>query len=539
MAALVKAANALLGLATTARNVSATNRTLDARELEARQFQFERYNETHVSLINATPYRWHKTYNHSYQLMEWEKGWPEYIEPGKATTVSVKTTKHLVSDTAGEATYRIEGTSKPMSLQVQYLSGRQHTVAVQFLEDLETIYSKKNATYNLGFLPRAGGSGFILAGNEGEFISNDGPPTWMQAQLSEIGHLPLREIVMPRSHHAGQWKSQEYFGWGSASNTQTQTLTLYEQLGRGGVRVLDVRPGLKRGRFYEHHGSMVGNAFHGMLGATLKEMVDMQNKFMADHPGEMYIWDIHETDTRDGDRKFKPLDDKGRHKLYDELRRLNHRANLPNVTDISRRPLNRFISGAGGEQGKSCVLVRVPTSWATMKHFPGSKEGFLTGANLPLNSRWSDTNAFQKLVKDQVSGLLRARPSRSSELYNMDWVITQQGLGAAIPHISIIGLAGVAWRTLYQQFWDALSDQSYPNWITMDAIHDNSLKAMAMAMNKCLGARKCGALGGKIVGMRKTTLESTPEGTYNNTETEAQSRWVGKGKTPNRNGFQV
>ncbi|EFZ01621.1 phosphoinositide-specific phospholipase C-like phosphodiesterases superfamily [Metarhizium robertsii] len=530
MAAIVKAANAMLGLAATARDMSATKRTLDARDLEARQvlFQLERYNETHIGLINATPYRWLKTYNHSYQLWQWEKEWPEYIEPGKATSVSVKTSKHLMTDTAGEATYRIEGTSKPMSLQVQYLAGRQHTVAVQLLENLETIYSKRNTTYNLGFLPRSGGSGFILAGVEGDFISNDGPSTWMQAQLHEIGHLPLREIVMPRSHHAGQWKSQEDFGWGSAFNTQTQTLTLYEQLDRGGIRVLDVRPGLKRGKFYEHHGSLVANIFHGVLGASLEEMVDMQNKFMADHPGEMYIWDIHDTDTRDGDRKFKPLDDEGRQKLYDKLRRLNHRADVSNVTDISRRPLNWFINSNASRQGKSCLLVRVPTSWATMEHFPGRQEGFVTGDNLPLNSRWSNTNAYQTLVKDQVAGLIEARRSRSSELYNMDWLITQSGQGVVIPSISIITLAGVAWRTLYYQFWDALTDHMYPNWITMDAIHDNSLKAMAMTINKCLGVRKCGALGGKIIGMRKTTLESAPDGTYKKPDPEAQSRHKGK-----------
>ncbi|KIE02345.1 LysM domain-containing protein, partial [Metarhizium majus ARSEF 297] len=530
MAAIVKAANALLGLAATARDMSATNRTLDARDLEARQvvFQLERYNETHIGLINATPYRWLKTYNHSYQLMEWEKGWPEYIEPGKATSVSVKTNKHLMTDTAGEATYRIEGTSKPMSFQVQYLAGRQHTVAVQLLENLETIYSRRNTTYNLGFLPRSGGSGFILAGAEGDFISNDGPSTWMQAQLREIGHLPLREVVMPRSHHAGQWKSQDHFGWGSAFNTQTQMFTLYEQLDMGGIRVLDVRPGLRRGKFYEHHGSVVANIFHGVLGATLKEMVDMQNKFMADHPGEMYIWDIHDTETRDGDRKFKPLDDTGRQKLYDELRRLNHRANVSNITDISRRPLNSFINSSVRRQGKSCLLVRVPTSWATMEHFPGRKEGFVTGDNLPLNSHWSNTNMYQTLVKDQVAGLIKARPSRSSELYNMDWLITQSGQGVVIPRISIITLAGVAWRTLYYQFWDALTDRSYPNWITMDAIHDNSLKAMAMTINKCLGVRRCGALGGKIIGMRKTTLESSPDGTYKESDPEAQSRHKGE-----------
>ncbi|KHN99417.1 LysM domain-containing protein [Metarhizium album ARSEF 1941] len=479
---------------------------MDRRDLDSN------YNEnTHVSLVNATPYRWRKSYNSSYQLTGWDAGWPEYIEPGSASTVYVRTCfRCFPQDTMGEATYRIEGTGSPMSLQVAYRSGKNHRAYVQFLEDLETPYSDKSAQHNLGFSQGRGGVGFVLAGTEGDFISNgDRPVAWMQAQLAEIGHLPLREIAMPRSHHSGQWKSQKPIGVATPRNTQTQSLPLYDQL-KGGVRVLDLRPLLRKGDFYNHHGSRLGPNFHGMLGASVKDMVAMHNKFMADHPGELYIWDIHEGDARDGDNKYRPLDDRGRLRLYNELRQLSNRVRVPEDVDLSIRPLNQFISRRRGARGRSSVLVRLPTSWAAKPHFPGSKEGFVSGANFPLKTRWSNTNKAEELVKDQLFGLAEARPSRSSGMYDVQWILTQKGAQVAFPvqYNSIIELSGAAWRTLSQEFWEALTDESYPNWVTMDDIHGTSLKAMAMAINKCFAARRCGHLGGRVTGITNTTLVS-------------------------------
>jgi hypothetical protein len=395
-----------------------------------------------------------------------------------------------------------------MSLQVQYRSGAKHNVFVQFLDNLETLNNAKNTSHFLGFLRTPGGVGFLLAGTEGDFISNDGPPGWMQSQLHEIGNLTLRDISLPRSHHSGQWKNWEVHGLAQPRNTQTQRLPLYDQLSNGGIRVIDLRPCIRSRRIFEHHGSFLGNNFHGMVAASLQDMMHMQNQFMDDHPGELFIWDIHRGDARDGDHGWHKLDAKGRALLFDELSRLKHRHELPEKTDITKLPLRELISQSGRDRGESRVIIRVPAAWAGDEAFPGAKHGFISTNYMPLNERWSDTNKIDTLVSDQLKHLGRKRPSPAAEMYHMQWILSQQGIQAALPprYESIITLAAAAWKTLYGPLWDALTDQTYPNWIGMDNIHGNQHKALAMAINKCLAAKRCGALGGKVGGVANGTM---------------------------------
>lgn len=501
---LRKIVTALLSLVSVSSHTSNNAETF----ISARGKGPEDDHNTFISLINATPYRWHKTYNNSHQV-NWNKKWPEYIESGQSVTVYAKNVAGLRrQDAAAETTYSLEGTSKPASLQVQYRAGTRHEVYVQFLENLYTMNNAKYTEHSVGFHRDPGGVGFILAGTENDFISNDGPLDWMQQQLPEIGHLPLREICLPRSHNAGQWKNTEAIGVGHSRNTQCHKLELYHQLGNGGVRVLDVRAVMKHGKFHQAHGSFIGSTYNGMFGASLGEMVDQANQFMKDYPGELYIWDIHHFAARNGDDHYKPLDDDARKKLYDELKRINWRPHYKEDADLSRLPLSDLIDEKLAKSGRSVSLIRVPTEWASKKHFPGSHSGFFTGVNLPLKTRWSDTNKLQKLIDDQVKGLREARSSRKSEMYNMDWILTQQNIQVAFPMQleSIVEMSRQAWKALYSDLWGALTDISYPNLITMDNIHGNEQKAIVMAINKCLGARRCGKLGGMVTGAVNETI---------------------------------
>ncbi|KAG6120631.1 hypothetical protein E4U14_003368, partial [Claviceps sp. LM454 group G7] len=141
--------------------------------------------DTHISLINATPYRWHMISNSSYRLHEWDLYWPLYISPGESVTVRVKNIpyRQLPSrDAVGEVTYEIEGTRQPASFQVQYRSGMNHRVYVQFRDQLKTLNTAVNSEHYLGldnFIGTLGillgGVGFVLAGKEGDFLSQDGP----------------------------------------------------------------------------------------------------------------------------------------------------------------------------------------------------------------------------------------------------------------------------------------------------------------------------------------------------------------------------
>ncbi|KJZ79564.1 hypothetical protein HIM_01033 [Hirsutella minnesotensis 3608] len=324
--------------------------------------------DTFVGLINATPYRWVRTYDHAYQVESWS--WPDCIDPGQSVMVLARRRggfKH--ADSAAEVRYAIEGTSKPMSFQVEYREGRWHHVWVRFMDGLETLNNGPGSEQRLGFLRRPGGVGFMLAGAEGGFLSNNG-----------------------------------------------------HQLTDGGVRVLDVRATKWRWHFRESHASHVGVlGWQGMFGAGIQEMVDVVNRFNDEHPGELVVVDVHR-EARNADWHWRELDDIETGELYAVLRSLRNR----------------------------------------------------------------------------LAGLREHRHTPDAPAYHSQWLLTQRGGQVFWPAESIPVLNYPAWRTLYHEFWDALTDQTYPNWISMDKSHHSQLKAMAMAINRCLAARRCGDLGGKV-----------------------------------------
>lgn len=449
---------------------------------------------TWISLINATPYRWHKGHAHSYQLSGWEIKWPEYIESGESVSVEAKRLESFRHwDSAAEVIYHLENTTEPMSFQVQYRSGRIHNIWVQYMEELHTVNNEKHSEHRLGFHRSPGGVGFVLAGDEKRFYSNDPPIGWMQSQLDAIGNLSLREIMLPRSHHAGMWKNKKTVGVGIPFNTQTHRTSLYNQIAHGGVRVLDFRPAKDGEKFHESHGSKIAGAWNGMLGASLDEMIDHINKFNDKYPGELIVWDIHPTDAWNTNRAFRHLNGVEKAQLYEKLKTLKYRVAVPETEDVSEWPINKFIGNK-----TSAVLIRVDESWIVEDGFPGGKEGFISGHNFPLRHHWSNTNKGTVLLKDQVENLVANRNQRSNEVYVSDWLLTQKGIGVVIPLDSIMKLAQAAWRMMYHELWDALTENMYPNWLALDDIHGNQPKSFVMAVNYCLAARQCGTLGGKV-----------------------------------------
>ncbi|PFH55353.1 hypothetical protein XA68_18512 [Ophiocordyceps unilateralis] len=454
-----------------------------------------------ISLINATPYRWQRVYTHQYEADGWEEsidsggGWPEYIESGQAAQVLVRPVVWSEEDAAAEVRYQLQDTSKPMGLQVEW---RAHYTYVLFKDELETMNNGKLTEHALGWSEGTGGVGFMLAGTEGEFVSNDGPLNWMQSMLPYIGNLTLRQLALPRSHNAGMWKVVRPIGLGSAFNTVTQRDNLYHQLGDGGIRVLDIRAARWHDHFrHAHYTNVKVLGFQGAFGAGIEEMIDIINRFNRDVPGELIIFDLH-PDVRNADTpmwdQLLPFE---MDYLYQLLRKLEHRIVIPDDEDVSYWPLSRFIGN-----GQSAVLIRVSSSWLSRARdgegvFPGGAEGFITEKSLQCYDHWSNTDVLDYLMKDQLAELAKRRPDRDSPLFGTSWLLTQKAADI-LDLNSIISMAAAPWRTLYKEFWDALTDQTYPNWISIDDSHRSSLKAMAMAINFCLAAGRCGSLGGKV-----------------------------------------
>ncbi|CAG9999654.1 unnamed protein product [Clonostachys byssicola] len=447
-----------------------------------------------INMINATPYRWRKGYSHSYRVSAWEDRWPEYIEPGESIAVLARTTSVSIfrnaDDSAGEVAYHLEGTDKPMSFMLEYRSGTLHLPWIRLLEDLEVMNHHKGAEFNLGARVSPYGVGFILAGTEGDFVTNDGPAAWMQAMVDDIGHKPLREIVLGRSHHAGMYKVQGGFP-GMEWNTVTQMATLYDQLRNGGARVLDARVvRAAGGRFRAGHGTLALDSWWGTWGVAFDELIEQTNQFNEDYPGELIIWDLHPTEAFESDGY---LSGERRAEFLESLKALNHRVRLPEGVDITKMPLNKFINS---RDKQPAVIIRVDERWledVDPADWPGPSEGFVTNRQFPMTSTWSEKMNIEDVVEHQLQSLDEVEVSRTSEVYDMQWLQTLVGFFSVWPFgASLISIADQAWDAAFRDLFNALTPERYPNWLTFDNIRNSEMKTLVMAMNQCFVLDKCG-----------------------------------------------
>ncbi|RFU72806.1 hypothetical protein TARUN_9452 [Trichoderma arundinaceum] len=455
------------------------------------------FDDTWMVLVNASPYIWKRGYIHQYQMPDWLDDCPEQILPGETASVWIQPTKGAFNwgDSAADVEYHLVGTSAPMSFMAKFSNRYPGSLRVEFRDELSSLNNAKGSTHDLGVNKFPGGSAFILSGKEGEFITNDPPIGWMQAILPELTDTPLRKMLLPRSHHAGMWKNVKRIGLGQPANTQTQSVHLRHQLGNGGIRVLDFRPVRTKDDFRESHGSHILGLYHGVLGASLSEMIGFVNEFNRRHPGELIIWDVHGDQAWNGDDGFRLLDQEDREALYAQFMRLEHRVSVPDDVDVSQRPLGSFIANK-----TSAVIVNFDETWRQMDgdKFPGGRCGFITGKNFPLTHHWTNTDDVRHMVRDQVKQFHEVRRESDKPVHIADWVLTQQGLQAALPSRSILELAAPAWRSLFEDLWRESTSESYPNWVAVDNVRGNQHKSLLMAMNHCLVAKKCGDLGGKV-----------------------------------------
>ncbi|KAH8170635.1 LysM domain-containing protein [Sarocladium implicatum] len=457
------------------------------------------------NVINATPYRWRRAIIHSYQIPDWNDAWPKSIESGQVVEVLTNKASNGGSrkDTGAEVIYELDGTCKPMAFKLAFNPTRAQDpdVRVTFFDQLKTRWTRKGGVINLGQRIAYGGVNFLLAGTEDNFYSNEGPLGWMQEQLGDIGKYPLNQIVMPRSHHAGMVEGRQGVGLAHDKTTLTQTRSPYVQIATGGVRVLDFRPYERsKGTFSEGHFSSIAGLHHGMIGIGLGEIIDDINRFNRETPGELIILDFHDAESWVGKAKgpvdagkFRPLEEEDRARLWKALEKLEHRFSLPHgAQNVHEMPLESFIG-----TGRSAVLIHVPDPWTSDNAYPGGPGGYVSNRNFPRTAYWSATSKPAVLVSEQASTLRSKKGGRGGKIHDAQWILRLGSIDYVTPVQSLNELAQAAWGRLYSAVWRMVDGRVYPSWISFDAVETEEGKALAMAMNRCLVAGKCGKLGGK------------------------------------------
>lgn len=391
-------------------------------------------------------------------------------------------------DCGAEATYELVGSPEPASFTVQARQKKGKRIEIQFGDELSSIDNPIGSLVTLGYT-HDGTVLFVLAGNEtSSYVSTNPPVAWMQATLPTIGSKSLREIAMLASHDAGMSQVTRGYG-GVAHNTVTQSVHIYQQLIYG-ARWFDIRPVIRKGKWYTNH--LTGSV--GAFGRTIADIIKDVNRFTNENPGELIVLDLtHEMDRM----KWKPrLTPDQWQKLYDLLYNgLDYiwaikPTGLPD--DLSSVPIETFVQLGS----KSAVLIRVPdhapafistiqkrdtaieystaseensntatdepldlnapsivpgnstldgedddapdtmeistSNSTTLPSLPSPKApsilspAFIPARRLPTVGSFSNTDQPSYLEKDQLSKLSLYRPSPTSRMHQSTWTITQR-----------------------------------------------------------------------------------------------------------------
>ncbi|KAJ6783346.1 hypothetical protein PWT90_04345 [Aphanocladium album] len=496
-----------------ARRNGALERRADEIASQEKLKRIQSKKEFWLGLINATPYPW-KLLGVAQEGIEYvySAHRPRHLQPGESLTLLIKPKNDR---SHAEYRYRLHGTSEKTWFSIKVHPGYPHLITAEYGGALETVGrsndGKPGSIIDLGVERGVYCPTYILSGVEGRFYDNNAPPNWMNSMMQDIGNYTFRDIMLPRSHHTGMYLLHKTYGFGSRENTLTQDFSVYDQLKVGGVRVIDCRPLLgKDGKIYEGHGTKVLSIYHGSSGVSHDSMIEQINRFNDDYPGELIIIDVDGNEMR-GEKNFKQLSGGDLAKLVESFKRLKHRANVTAGQDISTLPLNQVLN-----QGESTVIIRmeeyrirelIGNGW------PGTAEGFITPTELPLAKFFSEQvemNYLQSAHMDQL--IQNRRGGNKNRVFETDFIMIQQGLDLLRKDRSITKLSDDPWLALILNFWSYFHKDYYPNWLAMDAVRGTELKGIAMAVNQCFAAKRCGKLRGRVPAAEPFHFNSTAPG---------------------------
>lgn len=375
------------------------------------------------------------------------------------------------SDDAGEAIYTMETVGDSFQLQARAPSS-QYTLQA-LLDGITTANNPEGSTINLGWRHDTV-TPFILSGEAGNFWSNNPPSDWMHASLDQLGTWPIRHICMPGSHDAGMSViTTSTSSFITSDNTITQLAGIDQRLALGS-RYFDIRPAIVNGQFYTGHYSNIDVlGWQGGSGQSIDQIIQQINSFTA-YNKELIILNL--SHDYNGDAGFRNFNQTEWNSLLQKLTSINDLfvVNDPSAVDISTYTLNQFI----GNGDAAVVVVFAPGGSATLGQY--ANRGFFYNSQFNVYNSYSDTDDLQTMETDQINKLRQQRTSPDSPLFLLSWTLTEAW--EDIVTGSIINLAQEADPRISQVVWPAISAQSYPNILYVDAFN-SQITALAIAIN--------------------------------------------------------
>ena len=413
-----------------------------------------------LTIINATPFSWQKTFQHAQQMAKWDL--PDRIDPGELVTVA--TEWGFTEDRSGDTGVTGYSFSTPSGDDVGFQFQAHHNDGPQLsvlLDNSSTFGNPTGSSIDLGFT-NDGENPFIFSGNQkASFESTNPPENWMHQNLDSIGCLPLNRICMPASHNAGMSLFNGKTALVSAESTLAHYTDIAGQL-NAGFRFFDIRPVISDGQFFTgHYDEIVGNfdlfsTWQGGNGQSISKIIDQVNEFLDKH-NELVI--INLSHTLDTDNGYEPFGPDKQKRLFNRLLDLKYRYVAPkDVDDLSTLKLGDLIKDG------PAVLIRVDNRQAN-EHMDVSDfrdKGFYANARFPIFNSFADTDQVRGMSRDQLGKMEEQRQGPDSDMFLLSWTLT------TVLNIRMFSL--LAHGALFTDLWPAMKKNSYPNFIMLDGI---------------------------------------------------------------------
>ncbi|KAK3899833.1 PLC-like phosphodiesterase, partial [Staphylotrichum tortipilum] len=432
----------------------------------------------YITIVNLTPYRFVKTSQHSNQIDPFDFG---DIPSGRArqNTVVYSSSGNLV-DCNGEAYFKLEGTDT--TFEVRATTHRHDELPFRTVFELTGMGLGQREYQNPC---ETSGVTLVITGSEeyGYMSSLTFQPcNWMNELYNVIKDWQFRHIVMPGTHDAGMTTISTDSGWsggGIKSNTQTQSLSIFDQL-RTGSRYFDMRlVSVGSAEFWAAHvGDENSPNPSGATGAKLTDMIGQLNTFMSQYPGELIIWHIRYM------RNFQSLSEPGNaahdpplwtnetaQRFYNTLATLDNRCLESNgKAPLQLQNIPTFLDQ---NDKKGCVLLLTDPG----SNLPEGVAGYdralsvYPSSDLNVDDYWAEKDNTIDNSEAQVSHMKGVPRDKSSKdaFYIMQWQCTPNAADGGRYGLDAIAL----WSSNPALYWDAvnaMSSTSFPTVMMVDYI---------------------------------------------------------------------
>lgn len=435
----------------------------------------------YITIVNLTPHRFvlNKGATHSYQMdiFDWDDI-PQGRSRQNIAKYTSKVGKNPVDDN-GEAYYSIQGTNKKFMVRAtthipdDYPRRTVFDLSGMGLGQREYSDPGKESPVTL-----------VITGSDSYGFTaslRHGPGNWMKGIYNVIKDRQVQHLFLPGTHDAGMSRiSGNLASLGSSPNTQTQGISIYDQL-RAGSRLFDLRVGTvhnasdtsKYGYWILHVNNERADVAIGNTGEALDEVIQEVNQFTAENPGEIVFFRVRYLIGIRNIPSFGPIYWTADmvNEFFGKLKGVNNRCgNLDMNTKFNKQKASYFMDQNGGN---GCVLFLLDTGNLN-DNVPHDSigDGIYKTDRLDVWDNWSNMADTAKVANDQTTKWKTV--GRSGDFNNDQFLIGQWIISADPFTTTALTIEQIAIQptnpALYWMGLNNMSPEAFPTVALVDYI---------------------------------------------------------------------